>query len=169
MWGAIISGVLGAGSSIYGGIAGAKNYRKLRDHVNEQQKENQSWYDRRYNEDATQRADAQLILNKAQDSIRRRNRAAAGTAAVMGGSQETVAAEKEANNQALADATAQIVAANEKRKDMIEEKYRDNKSTIEDKFYGLSGAKNTQIAQATVGAVNAAGSIVSAFDKENQS
>ena len=77
--------------------------KKVKKNIEEQQRKNQDWYDRRYNEDATQRADAQRILTITQENIRQRNQQAAGTQAVMGGTEESVAAARAANNQALAD------------------------------------------------------------------
>ena len=94
--------------------------KKAKRNVEAQRQKNQDWYDRRYNEDATQRADAQRILTQTEESIKQRNKAAAGSAAVMGGTDESVAAAKEANNKALADATSQIAADAEARKDNIE-------------------------------------------------
>ena len=100
----LIGAALGAAGSIFGGISASKAMKRAKANVERQMRENQDWYDRRYNEDATQRADAQRILTMTEDSIKRRNKAAAGTAAVMGGTDESVAAEKAANAQTMADA-----------------------------------------------------------------
>ena len=110
---------LGIGGAIFGGISASKAMKKVKKNLESQIKENQDWYDRRYNEDATQRADAQRILTMTNESIRNRNRAAAGAQAVMGGTDETLAATKAANNEALADATAQIAINGDRRKDSI--------------------------------------------------
>ena len=95
--------------------------KKVKKNLQAQKQANQDWYDRRYNEDATQRADAQRILTMTEESIKNRNRQAAGAQAVMGGTEESVAATKAANNQALADATSQIAVNAEARKDQIEQ------------------------------------------------
>ena len=99
----------------------------LKKNLQEQRKKNQDWYNRRYNEDATQRVDAQAILTKTEDSIRNRNRQAAGVQAVMGGTEESVAAAKAANNEALAQATTNIAVNGEARKDAIESQYFTNR------------------------------------------
>lgn len=109
--------------------------------INEQKRENQNWYDRRYNEDATQRADAQAILTHTAEMIRQRNRAAAGTAAVMGGSEESVAATKEANAKALSDATSQIAVAGAQRKDQIEGQYRERQHQLDEQLRQLEAGK----------------------------
>ena len=104
----LIGSAIGAAGSIFGGISASKAMKRAKKNVEAQRQKNQDWYDRRYNEDATQRADAQRILTQTEESIKQRNKQAAGSAAVMGGTDESVAAAKAANNQALADATSQI-------------------------------------------------------------
>ncbi len=120
----IIGAALGAAGSIAGGIFSANAMSKVIDNINDQRKKNEDWYNRRYNEDATQRADAQRLLTMTEESIRNRNKAASGTAAVMGGSEESVAAAKAANNQALADTMSNINAQAENRKAQIEQQYQ---------------------------------------------
>ena len=71
------------------------------------------------------------------DLIRQRNRAAAGTQAVMGGTEESVAATKAANANALADTAAQIAVAGANRKDNIESQYITRKGAINDKLNNL--------------------------------
>ena len=101
MIGSLVGAGLSAVGSIFGGISASKAMKKVKKNLQQQKQANQDWYDRRYNEDATQRADAQRILTKTEESIRNRNRQAAGAQAVMGGTEESVAAAKAANNQAL--------------------------------------------------------------------
>lgn len=122
--GSIAGGALGAAGSIFGGISASKAMRRVKKNLQAQKEANQNWYDRRYNEDATQRADAQRILTQTEESIRNRNRQAAGAQAVMGGTDESTAAAKAANAQALADATSQIAVNAENRKDQIEQTYQ---------------------------------------------
>ena len=109
--------------------------------IAEQQQENQDWYNRSYNEDATQRADAQRMLQRTEEIIKNRNRQAAGTQAVMGGTEESVAAAKAANSQALADATSQIAASADARKDAIEQQYLQRKDANDAARRQLQGQK----------------------------
>ena len=124
--------------------------KKAKRNVEAQRQKNQDWYDRRYNEDATQRADAQRILTQTEESIKQRNKAAAGSAAVMGGTDESVAAAKEANNKALADATSQIAADAEARKDNIE---ADN--ALVEQLNAIEQGKANAISGAVQGVTNA--------------
>ena len=152
MIGSLIGAGLGAAASIYGGIKARQAAQKANRMIEQQKADNQAWYDRRYNEDATQRADAQRMLTMTMDRMRRRNQAAAGTAAVMGSSTEAVAAEKQANAQALADTASQIAAAGAARKDQVENQYLAQKNALTAQQIGVQNQQAANIAQATQGA-----------------
>lgn len=155
----LIGSAIGAAGSIFGGISASKAMKRSKKNVEAQRKKNQDWYDRRYNEDATQRADAQRILTQTEESIKQRNKQAAGSAAVMGGTDESVAAAKAANNQALADATSQIAANAEARKDNIEATYMANDNAFVEQLNQLEQGKAQAIGQAVQGVANAASSM----------
>ena len=141
MLGGIIGGAAGALGGIFGGISKNKMLKKQMAMVNEQKRDNQNWYERRYNEDATQRADAQAILTKTSEMIKQRNQQSAGTQAVMGGTEESVAASKEANAKALSDATSQIAVAGAQRKDQIEGQYRERQNQLDEQLRQLADDK----------------------------
>ncbi|MBR5281339.1 MAG: hypothetical protein IKU22_01010 [Alistipes sp.] len=161
--GSIVGGALSAGGAIFGGISASKAMKKAKKNVEAQRKKNQDWYDQRYNEDATQRADAQRILTQTEESIKQRNKAAAGSAAVMGGTDESVAAAKAANNEALADATSQIAANAEARKDNIEATYMQNDTAFMEQLNNIEIGKAQAVAQAVQGVANVGSSIAGAF------
>lgn len=155
----LIGSAIGAAGSIFGGIKASKAMKKAKANIEAQRQKNQDWYDRRYNEDATQRADAQRILTQTEESIKQRNKQAAGTQAVMGGTDESVAVAKAANNQALADATSQIAANAEARKDNIEATYMANDNAFVEQLNQLEQGKAQAIGQAVQGVDNAASSM----------
>lgn len=159
--GSAIGGSLGIGASIFGGISASKAMKKVKRNLENQMEENQNWYDRRYNEDATQRADAQRILTITNENIKQRNQQAAGAQAVMGGTEESVAATKAANNQALADATSQIAVNGERRKDQIESQYMQTKAELNDKLNNLEQARAQNTAQAVQGVAQAGSNMAS--------
>ncbi len=163
MWGAVIGAGLSLAGSIFGGSAAAKAHRQAQNRLNQRKAENQARYDRLYNEDPTQRADAQALLTRVEDSIRKRNRAAAGRAAVMGGSSAEVAAAKEANNEALTQVVSDIHARNEARKDQIEAQYEAKKDQLETEQAALDGQKAQARSQGVQGVLGAAGNIVSSL------
>ena len=157
MLGGIIGGTAGALGGIFGGISKNKMLKKQMAMIKEQKRENQDWYDRRYNEDSTQRADAQAILTQTADMIRRRNQQSAGTQAVMGGTEESAAAAKDANSKALSDATSQIAVAGAQRKDQIEGQYRERQQQLDETLRQLQGQKQDgfqMVSNAIGGAAN---------------
>ncbi len=163
MIGSLIGAGLSAVGSIFGGISASKAMKKVKKNLESQKQANQDWYDRRYNEDATQRADAQRILTKTEEMIKNRNRQAAGAQAVMGGTEESVAAAKAANNQALADATSQIAVNAEARKDQIEQTYQQKDAQLQDALNNMEINKAQAISSAVQGVTQAGASIAGAF------
>lgn len=147
----IFGAALGAAGSIAGGLLASKAAKKVQKNIEAQKRQNQNWYDRRYNEDATQRADAQAALTAAQDEYKTRNRQSAGTQAVMGGTDESVAAEKAANANALASATSAIAVNADARKDKIEQQYQVNDAAYQDKLNNIEQSKANAIGQAVQG------------------
>lgn len=161
--GSLIGGAMNIGATIFGGIKQAKAMKKVQKNLQNQMAENQNWYDRRYNEDATQRADAQRLITMTEESIKNRNKQAAGTAAVMGGTEESVAAAKAANNGALADTMSKIAVTAEQRKDAIEGQYMERKADINNQLNDMETKKAQNIAQAVQGVAGAAGDIAGAL------
>lgn len=168
MIGAIVGAATGLASSIYGGIASAraarKQARKQKNEIARQKEANKAWYERRYNEDATQRGDAQRLLTKTREAYEKRNREAAATQAVVGGSDESVAATREANAKGLADTASQINAASEARKDSVEESYRNQDQQLAGQLSALEAQRSANIANATSQAIGAAAQLGSALD-----
>ncbi len=163
IFGSAIGGALGIGGAIFGGISASKAMKRAKKMVEEQKKENQDWYNRRYNEDSTQRADAQRILTQTNEAIRQRNQAAAGSAAVMGGTEESVAATKAANAQAIADATSQIAVNGERRKDQIESQYMQTKADLNQQLQNLEIGKANAVSQAVQGVAQAGSNMAGLF------
>lgn len=164
MLGSLIGAGLGVASSIFGGISARKARRKQEWMLAQQEKENQAWYDRKYNEDPTKRADTVRLLTQMQEQIKNRNKAAKGRQAVMGGTEDSTTAVKEANNKTLADTTSQIVAANEARKDAIEGQYQARKDAIQNKRMGLEAEKAAGTASVAAGVAGTAANIASTID-----
>lgn len=163
----MIGAAIGAGVKAIGAIAGGiiqkKAMEKVEGSLKQQQSQNQDWYNRRYNEDPTQRADAQRLLTMTERSIKERNKQAAATTAVMGGTEESAAAAKAMNNQALVDATSKIAADAGARKDQIENQFMQTRADLTQKQNDIEQQKAAATAQAVQGAADAAGSIASMF------
>lgn len=164
MIGALIGAGLGLASSIAGGIANRKARRKQEQMIAQQQRENQAWYDRTYNADPTKRADTVRLLTQMQEQIKNRNKAARGRQAVMGGTDDSTTAVKEANNKTLADTTSQIVAANDARKDNIEQQYMNRKNQLQNQQMGMEAEKAADTANAVAGVAGTAANIAATID-----
>lgn len=154
---------MSAVGSIFGGISASKAMKKVKSNLQQQKQANQNWYDRRYNEDATQRADAQRILAKTEESIRNRNKQAAGVQAVMGGTEESVAATRAANNDAIAEAASQIAVNADARKDRIEQTFQNNNARLDDALNNMERGKAVAISKAVGGVTQAGAEIAGTF------
>lgn len=148
---------------IFGGLKASQAMKKVKNNLEDQQAKNQAWYDRRYNEDATQRADAQRILTMTQEAIKNRNQQAAGAQAVAGGTEESVAATKAANAKAMAEAASQIAMAGDRRKDQIEQQYLSKDQQLQNQLNDLEINKGKNIAQAVKGVADAGAGLAEAF------
>lgn len=140
-WGTIAGAVAGAAGSLFGSLGKNEAIAKQQKQINSMRQANKNWYDRRYNEDPTQRLAAQRMITKLEDYTRRSNNAAEGRRILTGGTEESVSAEKERNNQMMADAVSQIAAYGDAQKDRIEQQYLNRKNRLDEQYLGLEGEK----------------------------
>lgn len=130
MIGSIVGAVTGLAGSIYGGIKANKAMKKANKILDQQEKDNKNWYDRRYNESYTQTAEAQAALNKAKEAAREQFQRASGVSAVTGATDESVAHAKDSANDMIADTTTGIAIQGNARKDDIESQYMNTKKDL---------------------------------------
>lgn len=164
MIGAILGAAGSVGSALFSGIKSARAARKAKQQVEQQKAENTAWYNRRYNEDGTQRADAQRLLRRTQEAITNRNKDAAATQAVVGGTEESVAATKKANANALSETASAINAQADARKDSVEASYRSQDSALNNQLNNMELQRSQNIANAGSQAIAAFGKAASAVD-----
>ena len=131
-----------------GAIAGAKAYRNQMKNLRQQERENRNWYDRRYNENATERADSVALNEQAKQHFAEQMAQHQGTAAVMGGTNAQLAAEKNAEASGYAGIQAQRQQMADTRKDTIENKYMENKTNIQNKMLEMEAQRAQNIQQA---------------------
>lgn len=148
-----------AGASIFGGIMSAKAMNSVKKSIETERKKNQDWYDRRYNEDATQRADAVQVLTQTQDMLRRNSEQAAGSAAVSGGTDESVAQAKASATKTVGDVMSNMNAQAASRKDSIEQQYMTNDANYANQLNDLTMKKTEAINQAVQGVGDAVASM----------
>lgn len=170
--GNIISSIIGAGTAAIGAglsaIGGARAARQKRRELAKQERENNAWYDQRYNELGTERADAQAALSAMRAAQAQRMSSARGASAVMGASAGSVAAEKNAANMAMGQTIGQISANAEAYKQGIENTYLQKKNDISNQRLNMYQQQAENLAQAgsqlsSLGAGIASGN---AFDKK---
>lgn len=157
MWGAIIAAAASLISQGIGMAQSAKAKKEADAKREALQQENENWFNRRYNEDPLQRSSAQRVLTRMTEDMRKRNKAAAGRAAVMGGTEESVAAEKARSTEAMAEAASRIAAQGDAEKDRIEEQYRAAKSGLAQQQIAANLQQAQNVAQATAAAGQAIG------------
>lgn len=159
----ILGLVAGIGSSIFGTASAARQARKQSRLLDQREKENQELYDRRYNEDVTQRSEAQAYLNRMRSALAERSRALRGSQAVGGVSDEAVALQKEAQTNAMANYAARLASTVSSRRDKLEEAYQNRKDAIADARMNIAANKAAQTQLAVSGLAQAIGE----FDKDN--
>ena len=148
MWKALIGVGAGVAGGILAGRAAKKEARRQAAMLDKMEKDNRSFYDRRMNQDYTQTAEAvnamRLMRENADESVKRSE----GTAAVMGGTDESVAQAKAAANKAVGDTVANIAAQGQAQKNAVESQYLSQKNAIDNARLGVAAQQAQAAAQA---------------------
>ncbi|MGN1386425.1 MAG: hypothetical protein ACI4XS_07475 [Bacillus sp. (in: firmicutes)] len=138
--------------------------KNVKNNIEQQKRDNEAWYDRRYNEDATQRADAQRVISMLNEQMKQRNRNAEGAGAVMGATDSSVAQQKADNNDIVANTAANIAIAGDKRKDAIESDYQNRDASLDGQLNSLEVGRAQAISQAVQGAATATAELGTSID-----
>lgn len=141
----VATSAIGAGLTALGGARAARQKRR---EIDKQERENNAWYDQRYNELGTERADAQAALSAMRAAQAQRMSSARGASAVMGASAGSVAAEKAGANAAMAQTIGQINAGAEAYKQGIENTYLQKKNDISNQRLNMYEQQAQNLAQA---------------------
>lgn len=161
MIGSIIGAGMKIGGAIFGGAKAAQAAKEQQQILSQAKKENQDWYDRRYNEDFTKRADALQTLNYAKQQAENLYKRSAGASAVTGATDEASALQKEAGNKMISEATSSIAAQADDYKQGVENQYLNQKNSFEQQQMQVLREKAGAIQQAVGGVNNAAGGLSS--------
>lgn len=148
MVGAIIGAAAQVGSSIYGAIKSSQANKRAEQLLQNQRDENQKWYDQKMNEDYTQRTDVQNILRKQRDLLQDQYQKARAANLVGGGSDESLALQKAAANEAMGETMASLASQASDYKDSIEEQYREKDDALDQQQIANERAKAQNIAAA---------------------
>lgn len=155
MVGQILGAVAQVGSSIYGAIKSSQANKRAEELLQNQRDENQKWYDQKMAEDYTQRSDAQNILRKQRELLQEQYQRARATNIVAGGTDESLALQQAAANDAMGETMADIAAQASSYKEGVENQYRAQDAAPNQQQISNEQAQAQAIA-------NAAGQVVSA-------
>ena len=152
---AAVGAGLGVLSSLYGGSKAAKEARKARRMLAEQEAKEKAWYERRYNQDYADTAAGQRLLTQARDFAKSNWKKAEGTNRVAGGTDARVAQAKEAGTKMVGDTISQIAANDTARKDAIDTKHLTNQANFTQQKMAIQNQKAANITDAAQNASNA--------------
>lgn len=155
MIGSIIGGVTALGSAIFGGISSAANNNRARQLIQQQRDDNKKWYETQMSRDYTQRADVQAAISKQRELLNEQYKNARATNAVSGGTDESLALQKQAANASLAQTASTIAASGAAHKDSVEQQYRSQDAALNQQQAQSYQQQAAQTAQAAGQAVNA--------------
>ena len=131
MVGTIIGTAAAIGSSIYGAIKSSQANKKAEQLLQNQRDKNQKWYNQKMAEDYTQRSDVQNVLRKQRELLQEQYKRARATNIVAGGTDESLALQQAAANEAMGNTMADIAANAASYKEGVEEKYRANEAAFD--------------------------------------
>ena len=157
MVGSIIGAAAQVGSSIYGAIKSSQANKRAEKLLQNQKDENQKWYDQKMAEDYTQRTDVQNVLRKQRELLQEQYQRARATNLVAGGTDESLALQQAAANDAMGDTMADIASNAASYKEGVENQFRSQDAALNQQQIGIEQGK----AQAIANAAGQVGSAVS--------
>ena len=169
MVGQIIGAAAQIGSSIYGAIKSSQANKRAQQMIQNQRDENKKWYDQKMAEDYMQRSDVQNVLRKQRELLNEQYQRARATNIVAGGTDESLALQQQAANQAMGDTMANIAANAATYREGIENQNRAQDAALNQQQIGVEQAKAQAIAQAAGQMGSAVSGLVSGLDKSSSS
>lgn len=155
----IASSIIGAaaalGSAIYGSAASAQANNKARRLIQQQRDDNREWYNIKNAQDYTQRSDVQAAIKRQRELLNEQYNKARTTNAVAGGTDESLALQKQAANQAMAQTMTDVASGAAAYKDGIEQQYRAQDAALNQQQAQSYQQQAQATAQAASQAVNA--------------
>ena len=157
--GGIIGGVGSAVAGIVGGNATRKAAQRNAKILSEMEDRNKAWYEQQYNSNFLDRSDARAAINKTRELLNERYKNAEASAAVTGATDESLARQKEAANETVADVTANIAERADAYKEQVRANYEAQQDAIDQQKMGVNNQRAQATAQAASGLASAAGSL----------
>lgn len=156
----ILGGIIGGVGSAVAGIVGGNATRKAANRnarlLQEAENDAKAWYDKEYNANFLDRSDARATIAKTREILNERYKQAEGAAAVTGATEESVARQKAAANEVLADVTSNIAERADAYKDAVRANYENQQENFLAQKTNVNNQKAQATAQAASGLANAA-------------
>lgn len=156
----IVGGVAQLGGAIYGAVASAQNNEKARALIQEQRDDNRNWRNTEMAKDYTMRSDAQAVMNRQRELLDEKYKQARATNAVAGGTDESLALQKEAANNAMAQTMGDIAANASNYKDSVDRQFRQQDAQLNQQQVQNYEKQGEQAAQAAAQVVNSGSSLM---------
>lgn len=148
MVGQLIGAAAQVGSSIYGAIKSSQASKRAEQLISNQRDENRKWYEEKMAEDYTRRADVQNLLRKQKELFNDQYKSARATNVVAGGTDESLALQKAAANEAVGETMADVAAQATDYKESVEQQYRAQDAALNQQQVGIEQNRAQQIANA---------------------
>jgi hypothetical protein len=161
--GGIIGGIGSAAAGIIGGRAARKAANRNARLLAEAEEDAKAWYDKEYNSNYLDRADARATLAATREMLADRYRAAEGSAAVTGATEESLARQKAAANEALSDVTSNLAQSAEAHKEAVRANYEAQQEAYRQEKTGVNNQKALATVQAAQGVAQSAQKLGDAF------
>ena len=156
----LIGGGLGLASSMFGGIKAAKERKRQDRIIREAKQRNEDFFNSEYYQNYMDRSDVQAAMKRVRDTMRKSNRTAAASAAVTGATPEAVVAQKQANNEIIADAASGIQANADAYKNNVKSLYLNQQNALDQARLGQSAMSERGYAGMAGGALQTAGGLL---------
>ena len=160
----IISAAAALGSAVYGAVKSSQQSKKAEKLLKEQQKKNEEWYKIKKSQDYTQRADVQATINKQRELLNEQYNNARASSVVTGGTDESVALQKQAANKSLSDTMSEVAARGAEYKDRAEEQYLNKDAALTDAEIQMHEQRAAEAAQSASQSVNAGINLAGAIE-----
>lgn len=166
MVGSIISAGLGAATQLGSMIGGLVSSKKQNDNAQKEldarKKENDEWYNLKKSEDYLMRSDVQNTLRKQRELLNEQYQRARATNIVAGGTNESLALQQEAANEAMGETMSDIAANASAYKDNVEAQNRQSKSDLSTQQQNIYANRAAAVSQAASQAANMGGALLGA-------
>lgn len=151
----IVGGVTALGGAIWGSAKSSKLNNKARRLIQQQRDDNEAWYNVKQAEDYTQRADVQAAIKRQRELLDEQYSRSRAANTVAGGTDESLALQKEAANRSLSQTATDIASQANAAKDAAEQQYRAQDAALNQQQAQSYQQQAQQTAQAASQVVNA--------------